>query len=498
MPSTNELELDHGTFRPALMLMSGKVLAFAATFFVPIVLARVFSPAQFGTYKQFFLVLYMLYGIGQVGMAESLFYFLPASQEGAGRYVTNSILVLASTGVVVLAGFTLLSKRVAHSMNNPELGRYLPICGLYLLLMLTACVLEIVWISRKKYKSATVCYASSDLLRAALLIGPALWFRSLQAVFVGGLLFCIARAVAALAVVRKEFPGEVRPDAGLLRKQLVYAVPFALAVIVDVVQANYHQLAVSSYFDAATYAIYAVGCLQIPLVDFMSTPASNVMMVRMGEEIRDGRAQSVMPIWHDCTRKLALVFFPLVALLTVTASALITFLFTARYAASASIFMVWSLSILLAPLQTDSVMRVFAQTRFLLCINLIRLVVLVSVMYWFLHHFGLMGAVAVTVLGNCFAKGMALVRISALTKTSLSELLPWDSLGRVLLIAMISAAPAALLSTYVAGPPIVTLLASGSVFLLTYTSLIFIFGALTNSEKHAIWTRLERWKRCVE
>src|SRR5262249_14704818 len=132
------------------------------------------------------------------------------------------------------------------------------------------------------------------------------------------------------------------------------------------------------------------------------------------------------------------------------------------------------------------------------CINLMRLVVLVSVMYWFLHHFGLMGAVAVTVLGNCFAKGMALVRIKALMKTSLSNLMPWNSLGRVLLIGMISAAPAALISTYVMGPPVVLLLASGSIYLVTYTSLIFVSGALTNSERHAIWARLERWKRCVE
>ena len=44
------------SFGPAMVLMAGRMVGFAATFFVPIVLARVFTPEAFGTYKQLFLV----------------------------------------------------------------------------------------------------------------------------------------------------------------------------------------------------------------------------------------------------------------------------------------------------------------------------------------------------------------------------------------------------------------------------------------------------------
>jgi hypothetical protein len=36
--------------RPALVLTSGRTLAFVFTFLIPVVLVRVFDPAQFGTY----------------------------------------------------------------------------------------------------------------------------------------------------------------------------------------------------------------------------------------------------------------------------------------------------------------------------------------------------------------------------------------------------------------------------------------------------------------
>ena len=76
-------------FRPALLLMSGRTVAFAATFFIPLVLARIFDPAQFGTYKQLFLIWGTVYSIAQLGMASSLYYFLPRAPRMAGPYVAN-------------------------------------------------------------------------------------------------------------------------------------------------------------------------------------------------------------------------------------------------------------------------------------------------------------------------------------------------------------------------------------------------------------------------
>jgi len=72
-------------FKPALLLMSGRTVAFAATFFIPLVLARIFDPAQFGTYKQLFLIWGSVYSVAQLGMASSLYYFLPRAPRLAGQ-----------------------------------------------------------------------------------------------------------------------------------------------------------------------------------------------------------------------------------------------------------------------------------------------------------------------------------------------------------------------------------------------------------------------------
>src|SRR5215471_3582075 len=427
------------TFRPALQLMSGRATAFAVTFLIPVVLSRIFTKTEFGTYKQIFLIVYSLYGVGQVGMAECLYYFLPSFPKAAGRYVTNSLVILGMTGLACFAVLFFAGERIGHWLNNPTLTRYAWIAGAYMVFMLLGAALEIVMVARKRFRWATVTYAASDMLRGILMLTFALATRRLGWVLFGGLLFLAIRVGAFCWYLRSEFPGDLRFDTQLLKQQFMYTVPFSFAVLIDIIQQNYHQYAVSYYFDAATFAIYSVGCLQIPLTDFLASPASNVMMVRMGEEIREGRRNHLLPIWHDTSRKLALVFIPTAALLIVNARHIITFLFTDQYLASVPIFMLWSLTVISSIFQTDGVLRVFAETRFLVVMNLTRLATIAALMTWAIHKFYLLGPVLVTLTGIMVARAVALAKIKSMLKIRVSQLMPWLNIGGICILAMLAA-----------------------------------------------------------
>ena len=483
------------TFKPALMLMSGRTLAFAVTFFVPAILTRVFSQTEFGTYKQFVLITYTLYTVGQFGLAECLFYFLPANPNRGGRYAFNSLIMLGAMGILFGAVLLWNASRVAIWLNNKPLQAYMPLAALYLIFLLMGTVLEITMITRKNFRLATATYVMSDVLRAAFLIVPALITHSLAWTLGGAVIFCLVRVMGILGYFAAEFGSDLRFDIDVLKEQLSYAVPFACAVFLQIIQQNYHQYAVSWHFDAATFAIYSVGCLQIPLVDFMATPVANVMMVHMGDDLREGRHHRLLNLWHDTTRKLAFVFLPLVGLLVVNANPLITLLYTTSYAASVPIFMVWSISILFAAFQTDGVLRTFAENRWLFIINIIRLVMVLLLMNWFLTTFHLMGAVLVTLIGMLLAKVMGLIRIKSLLGANLVQLLPWKSLGSILILSMVSAIPSIILNAKLNLPPLVLLPVSGMAYLGTYSLLVLAFGLLTEEEKAVMKRSLYVWNR---
>src|SRR5262245_59539632 len=123
------------TFRPALLLMGGRTLGFAAAFFIPVLLARLFIPAEFGTYKQLFLIAGTLYCIGQLGMSESLLYFLPVDPAHGPRYAVNSLLILMLGGLGCFALLVIAGGDIARGLGNPELAHYTTALGVYLFLM---------------------------------------------------------------------------------------------------------------------------------------------------------------------------------------------------------------------------------------------------------------------------------------------------------------------------------------------------------------------------
>jgi O-antigen/teichoic acid export membrane protein len=279
-----------------------------------------------------------------------------------------------------------------------------------------------------------------------------------------------------------DFKGEMRVDWVCFRNQLRYAIPFGLAIVVGILQTNFHQYAVSHYFDVATFAIYSVGCLQIPIVDFIITPASSVMMVRMSEQIGQGRFDGLIAMWHDMSRKLALMFFPLVALLLLNAHNIIVLLFTERYVRSVPIFMVWSIAIIFATLPTDSVLRVFAQTRFLLVLNILSVALIAFGIRWFLFRFDLIGAVLITVVTSALSKGLALLRVRSLLRVPVRDLLPWKSLTRTVIAATAACIPTLIFQSQVRLPVIAMLPITGVVYSSIFLALILIFGALTEDE----------------
>jgi O-antigen/teichoic acid export membrane protein len=471
---------------PAFLLVAGRTMGFVVSFAIPVVLARLFSRADFGTYKQLFLIYATLYGLAQVGMAESLYYFIPRRPGDAGRHVTNALTTLALAAVGCAALLYATRTEIAAWMTNPALARYLPLLAVFLACTLVSVAFEIVMVSRKQHVAAATVYAGSDLVRTACLIVPALAIWGLRGVLAGATAFAALRLAAMIVYFWRTFGSDLRCDSTLWRGQLLYALPFGLAVAVEIVQANLHQYFVASRFNAETFAIYAVGCLQIPLVDLICTSTANVMMVRMAEETGSGQRRRALALWHDTTCRLATIVFPLAVLLLLTARGIIVSLFTVRYIASVPIFMIWCFTIVPSALSVDAVLRVYARTRFLLGMNLLRLAVIAISIGWFLSTFGLAGAVLVTLLSTSLVKAIGVFRIARLLNVGLGEVLPWGRLAGLAIQAIVAAIPAFWVARAVTWPPLANVVMTGTVYTVTFATIWWLSWARASRPEYLV------------
>jgi O-antigen/teichoic acid export membrane protein len=476
---------EDGGFRPALILTAARTAATVFTFLIPVVLARYLAPDLFGAYKQLFLVYMTLYAVAQVGMAESLYYFLPSQPRGGGRLVANAVAALLLSAVACIVLLTVAGRPIARLVGNEAIAPYLPLLALFTAIMLATTPVEIAMIARRRYAWAAAAYVGTDLVRAILLVGPVLLGFGIRGLLLGALVSALLRLVLGAHYLRREFGGELAPDRSLLRMQLGYALPFQAAIMLEIAQTTLHQYVVSYHFDAATFALYSVGCLQIPFIELMAGPAGNVMMIRMAEARRRGDMEAFRASFRDTVRKLALFFLPLLGVLLVTAHELIVLLFTDIYAPAVPIFRLWCLTIVLAIFPLDGLMRVLAETRYLVIINVVRLVLIAVTIVPLLTTYGLRGPVFATLMGVALAKGLMLARFHV--RHGVQGIVPWAGLFRIGGAAAAAAVAAGAAGMLLPEALVMARLAAmGGTYFTTYVTLLLTAGVLDRGEREAI------------
>lgn len=398
------------------------------TISIPLVLARWMALREYGTYKQLFLVSQTLSYVLPLGMAQSLYFFIPRSDRKR-PYFVQTIAFMTVTGVLAALGLFALEGVIGRAFSNPDLASYRWEQAVYVICFMASYSLEISLTTQGKTRHSAVVYLVSDTLRAAAMVVPVLLGYGLKGLMVAVAGFAVVRYLCAWAVMLRSGEGPAF-DRRLFMSQLLYALPFGAAMLVAIPQQYAHQYVVSSSVSPELFAIYAVGCFQLPVVDLLYTPTSEVLMVRLGELDKEGRGEEGVGAFREATAKLALAFFPLAAFLFAAAPDLIEALFGARFAAAAPLFRVSVVGVALATMPMDGVLRARNQTRWLFWAYAAKAAVTVPLVWVGVRRFGMMGAIGSWAVAEAFGKGMLLARMPKALGASLRRCIPWRQLGR--------------------------------------------------------------------
>lgn len=477
----------HSLTAQSALLMTGRGVGFVITFAIPMVLVRVLPQAEFGTYKQFFLVTATLLGVLDVGLAASLFYFVPHDTERAGNYVLQATTVALTTGAIVGAGLWVFREPVAAGLNSPLLVDLMPFLVVYLLLDVVGQLLELVIVVEKQARLALVVAAGSDSLRAVALVGPALATGDLRWIAAGGVAYACVRAAALSWWAVSQYRTRVRRGslARDLGVQLRYALPFGASSVVDQGLLSYHSFYVAATVSPAAYAVYAVGCQRIPPVSIFFRSLFDVTLVRMTEFARTRQLGPMRMLWERLIAKQALFVIPLFVALWVLAPAFIETVFTAAYLGAVPIFRTYLFLLPLTMLNDHAVLRACARTRFILGANAAGAAVSLVLVPVLTATFQLPGAAAGFLAGVATRKLLGLRKVAALLEVPWPAVLPWRRLWR----PVIAAALAALLvfpTQQLFGAAAARFFVCGAAFWLSYFVIAWLGNAFEPEEKQLI------------
>jgi O-antigen/teichoic acid export membrane protein len=287
----------------------------------------------------------------------------------------------------------------------------------------------------------------------------------------------------------------------MLREQLAYALPFGVAGMMFSVQMDLHSYFVANRFSAEMYALYAVGCFQLPLVGLLNDSVASVAIPQVSDLQRRGRYREILLLMTRVIRKLAAVTLPLYAFLVVVAPDFITFLFTERYRASWPIFAINLTMLPLTSVMVDPVFRAFAGSRFYLVKLRVGLILAMAVMLWFATKsaMGLVGIIAIVVAINATGRLMAIVVAGRLLGVTRRDLWLLRDVGKLAMAAATAAvATAAVRMSMPATRPVLVLLVSGLMFASVYLITTIGLRIVTSDEREIIrahMTQMLRWTR---
>jgi O-antigen/teichoic acid export membrane protein len=470
-------------------LLVARLAGALVTIAVPMVLARVLVPASYGTFKQAFLVSQTLVLILPMGLTQSLYYFVPREPHARHHFVAVTLWSHAALGALAAALLLAGAPLVHAQFRNAELDATLPWVAALTGLQLAGAPLDIAWNAAGRVGAAAIARVATEIGRAAAIVVAARVGGNVEAVFIG-ITAAMAARLAWTWIALGRAHG-LRTTADALRRQVTYALPFGLAFLLLIPQQQFHQYAVGAAVTAAAFAVYSVGTFQLPFVDILYTPVSELLQIGIAEADGAGLPpRAALPLFHEAVGQLAFAFVPLTGLMVVVAPPLIELLFSKRYVGAVPIFRVGVLLTLMASLPLDGVMRARAQNRYMLAVSALKLGMTVPLVLGGLAVFGPIGALSGWLVAEAAIRALMVVRAARLFGTSVMRVLPMAVLRRQL-AATVFAMPISWLALHALEAPLLVRLAlAGSAFAAAYVGLSAWRGWLP-----AAWISLFRARR---
>ena len=467
------------------MILFGRSVAFAIAVALPILLARKLTPGALGLYKQVFLVVNTAMNVIPLGFGMNVYYFLPRERERRGPVVFNTVLILGAAGLLAALVVMLSPGVLSLVSKEPEIRGYAPLIGATIILWIPSTLVEILPIANQELKLAMTISIVAQILRTGLFLTAAILWGTVTSLIWAAIVYGALVVSVFWYYMALRFPRFWRHiDFGLLGEQLSYAVPLGLMGMVWYFQSDLHNYFVSNQFGAAAFAVYSIGCFQLPLVQLLSEATSSVLISQVAALQRDNQTDQILYLTLRSMRKLAAVMFPVYAFLMVVGQQFIEFLFSDRYLASWPIFRINLTLLLLGVLMFDPIMRAYAAYRYLLLrIKLAFFVALLAALWWATPRYGMIGAIsAVMIIGVADRAVQTWIfgRVLGFGRRH------WPMLGAPAKLALSAAAAAALTAgvrlLMLGSRPVLVLLVCGAVFTPAYLAFVKMFGVVEPNE----------------
>jgi O-antigen/teichoic acid export membrane protein len=466
-------------------LIAANIVKFSIGVFMPMILVRMLTHKDYGSYQQMVLIGNAALQLMVLGLPMSVFYFnAHVSKERVPTLVLQTSVLLFVSGALAALIVCIGAGPISRELNNPGMAFLLSLYAISTGFVIASEHSISFLIAQNKYRLSVAFEIGEALVRIVLLVAPLLLGYGFT-----GLIVCIVIYSAMRFIVRTLylFVGsgldfKYRDKHWFVGEQFAYSIPIALTSLVAMLGNTFNRGTLAHNISPADYAIFAVGNVVLPLATIFQTAVANVLRAEMPILVRDGKLTEAVRIVRESVRKLSIIVLPSFVFLLAHSYQFITVLFTESYASSVSVFriVVWEL-----PLDTlilSAIPQIFGKTRANMYVNMAGTAFLLVSSYALIMSMGLYGAALAGILTQYFVVTLFMIVVLRLMKTSLGRLLPLPELLKVVGAACVGAVGSRLMPA-VSSIGLVNLVVDACVFGTVFFGVAAVIGVFTATDR---------------
>lgn len=446
-----------------LSLLGGLVSMMNLIF--PLILVRILGQSEVGMYKIFFLYLVLVpWFCMTAGINNGLGHWA-GRDELRVRAFSNSwtlLVTVASTVLVIgMGGSPWLSQWLGWTVETTRLFAW----GAFITILAT--FFDDAMIAAGNIWRGAVFSSGFDLARNLTMIACAVYFKSITAVFWAHISVLTLKTALGAFWGYREGLQRFSWNSEIIRSIVKYAVPVSMSAALTICVNYADQLILSRVLEASEFAIYALGCLQVPPLYILEQAVNRVLIPGMSKAFANNRGDEARALYRDAVSELSWLMIPAMFGMFVFADPIIELLFTKKYAASASYLRVFAFTYIILMMPYDAVARARGDGKTILRQLSGFAVLSLPAGYVGGLYFGAMGVLVGMASCQVAMRMAAIVGVHRRENWAWSQMLPWREMA-----TYASATAVASLAGYVTkfylGNGVPWLLGGGLAFSLVY------------------------------
>ncbi len=488
-----------------LFVASGQMVAMLSATIVAMVLSRILDKGVYGTYRQTFEVYRTVLAIMGLNLGASMLFFLPRSESEQERksFMGQSLVLGGIVGLligsVLLFGSTAIAGAISNLSLVPLLMLLLPYAILNQVTLLVprslvasdraSLVLPYNLVNGIGRSACIITTFAMKLPIEHVIVAVVAW----EVVIAGFGIFLLSRAIGIT------FHGIGWESVG---RQLAYTCPLLAAVMVGQLAYQFDKAVIAVTFDTETFAEYANGAIQIPMVMLVVATLATSITPEMSKLAGRGNIDGMLNLWRTAAAKGGALVFPMAAFCLLSADYIVVLLYGPKYVRSAIPFAIYCSGLFLRITYFGTVLRAVGRTRLEMVAAAVALVSNVAITLSIVYVgrgtiWAFAGPAIGTVAGQSLSIAALLILISRVTGRPMLSLLPLRQLGKAGLVTL-AAVGGIFWVRLIPGNVVVKILSMFFLFTAIYTILAVRFGVMSEGDVafvRRVLVRLRPWRK---